>query len=261
MIKLIATDMDHTLLNDDSELPSDFGDVVTLLNEKGIHFILASGRTLFSIKKKAANHLDNLNFISDNGAIVEYEKEIQYINNLDDISIHEILNICRNCTEASIVASSIDKAYIEVYSDEHKQKLHEYYNDFDVVDDISKVDDKIVKITMLSLDSTFDNFDLIPRSLHENFACVLAGKWWIDIMNEGVSKGKALASLIESLDIKPSEVAAFGDFHNDITMLELAGHSFAMGNAHDDVKAIASEVIGTNNEQAVTQKIKELVKK
>ncbi|QIK69087.1 HAD family phosphatase [Erysipelothrix sp. HDW6C] len=260
MIKLIATDMDHTLLDNDSKLPDNFGLVLTKLEEKGIQLVLASGRTLFSIKNKAHDYVDRLAFISDNGAIVENKGTVDYISEISDANIQFILDACRSCTEASIIASSIDRAYVELREESHREPLHEYYLDYTIVDDISKIDDVIVKITMMSQHNTVDNYhNTIEPLLSNQFNAVMAGKVWIDVMNTGIDKGIGLKHLIDSLGIHEDEVMSFGDYHNDIGMLTLATHSFAVSNAHDDVKAVVSKVIGSNQDNSVMNQILETI--
>lgn len=76
-------------------------------------------------------------------------------------------------------------------------------------------------------------------SLRETHQVVVSGEHWVDIMNPGVNKGTALRRLQESLGVTPAQTAAFGDYLNDIEMLDAAGMSFAMADAHADLVAHA----------------------
>lgn len=262
MPKLFVSDMDHTLLNDNSELPKDFKETLDLLNSSDSGLVLASGRTLFSIKNKVKDFNHEINFISDNGAIVEYNGKIIYKSVFSKEDIEEVLVPIRKAKETSIIASSLTSAYVEVYDDDHKQKLYEYYLDYNIVDDISKVNDDIIKVTMLSLENTVDNYkNFIEPSLSSRYNAVTAGKIWIDVMHNNVDKGEGLKHLLEEMNIDQDDVVAFGDYHNDIGMLELAGIGYAVENAHDDVKQIADFVIEDNNSAPVTRIIKEYLEK
>lgn len=262
MIKLVATDMDHTLLDDDSKLPHNFDEVLRELKRNDIHMVLASGRTLFSIKQKAKDYLDNLSFVSDNGAIVEHNGTILYHSVFSEEDIATVTHTFRKCKETSIIASGIDCAYVELGDPIHEGYLEEYYPGFSIVDDLTALDVDIVKITACSLQHTVDNYNhYVKGPLKEKYNAVTAGAVWIDVMHRGVNKGNGLKHLLEALHIAPEDIVTFGDYHNDIQMLELAGRSYAVSNAHDDVKQIADEVIGSNNENSVMNQIQKLIKK
>ena len=76
-----------------------------------------------------------------------------------------------------------------------------------------------------------------------------------DLMHPDADKGLALAQLAEAMGVAMSETAAFGDYLNDLGMLRAAGHAVAMGNAHEDVKAVADEVVGTNTDGAAVARL------
>ena len=70
-------------------------------------------------------------------------------------------------------------------------------------------------------------------------------------------KGRALEQLAGALGVDMSDTAAFGDYLNDLGMVRAAGYGVAMGNAHEDVKAAADEVVGTNADNAVVEKLRQ----
>ncbi|AZK43654.1 HAD family phosphatase [Erysipelothrix piscisicarius] len=262
MIKLIATDMDHTLLDDDSNLPCNFEEVLAELKNNNIHMVLASGRTLFSIKKKAHDYIDDLSFVSDNGAIVEHQGKILYQSVFSKRDIKIVTEVFRQCKETSIIASGINCAYVELGDPVHEQYLEEYYPGFVIVDDLTDVDLNFVKITACSLHHTVSNFqEIVQSALNGTFNAVTAGAVWIDVMNSDVNKGQGIQHLLQTLNIDAADIVTFGDYHNDIQMLKLAGRSYAVSNAHEDVKRIVTEVIDSNNNNAVMNQIQKLITK
>lgn len=78
-------------------------------------------------------------------------------------------------------------------------------------------------------------------------------------MAQGVSKGNAITELCQKLDINLSQVIGFGDSSNDISMLKVVGKAVAMGNANDDVKAVADEVTLTNDNDGIPHTLKSLL--
>ncbi|GCE24247.1 hypothetical protein KDK_80470 [Dictyobacter kobayashii] len=82
---------------------------------------------------------------------------------------------------------------------------------------------------------------------------------WLEFLHPEVSKANALKTITRLLDIQPSEVIAFGDNHNDLEMLRFAGLGVAMGNAHEEVKAVADYVTLTNTEDGVADALEKFV--
>ena len=81
----------------------------------------------------------------------------------------------------------------------------------------------------------------------------------VEFLHPAVSKGNALKVIAAELNIRPEEIVAFGDNHNDIGMLQFAGLGIAMGNAHEEVKSMADYVTSSNAEDGVAKAIEELV--
>ena len=104
--------------------------------------------------------------------------------------------------------------------------------------------------------------DALPwvREHAPELRAVVSGKHWLDIMHPDADKGHALEALADTLGIPLAQTAAFGDFLNDYGMLRAAGYAVAMKNAHPDLKAIADEVIGSNGDEAVVDKLVQWLK-
>ena len=104
--------------------------------------------------------------------------------------------------------------------------------------------------------------DALPwvREHAPELRAVVSGKHWLDIMHPDADKGHALEALADTLGIPLAQTSAFGDFLNDYGMLRAAGYAVAMKNAHPDLKAIADEVIGSNGDEAVVDKLVQWLK-
>ncbi len=97
------------------------------------------------------------------------------------------------------------------------------------------------------------------RLLDDRGVVSYSGLSFIEIGAEAVTKATALDHLSQLLGLDRSRVATFGDNHNDVPMLEWAGHSFAMANATDDAKAAANEVVGHTNDDGLAQVIEAII--
>lgn len=83
-----------------------------------------------------------------------------------------------------------------------------------------------------------------------------SGEVWMDVMASGINKGAALTGLRETLGIAREETMAFGDYFNDVEMLNAAGWSFCMENGHEDVKKLCRYMAESNNNGGVTKAIR-----
>ncbi|MGL5965419.1 MAG: HAD family hydrolase, partial [Fusobacteriaceae bacterium] len=90
---------------------------------------------------------------------------------------------------------------------------------------------------------------------------VVSGKHWMDFMHTDSNKGEAIKKVLEILNIDKDETVAFGDYLNDLEMMKVVGHSYAMENAHDEIKKIAKYITLSNNNSGVIHSIREILKK
>ena len=88
---------------------------------------------------------------------------------------------------------------------------------------------------------------------------VVSGKLWVDIMNIETDKKQGVEALQRVLGVTPAQTAVFGDYLNDLQMLDAGGWSFAMANAHPDLKRAARYIAPANTEHGVLQVVRRLV--
>lgn len=208
------------------------------------------------------DYVDKLDFVSDNGAFVSIQGKTVYKSVMDKGIIHKLILEGRKLKETSLVLVGENTAYVELFDQRHSELLYEYYLDFDVVDDLTLIEEDIVKVTYLNTDSIHDIFERELQPLFsDSVNIVLSGDIWIDAMNKNVNKGNSLKKVLDYYGLDSSELISFGDYHNDIQMMQLAGKSYAVSNAHFDVKEIADEIIENNDTNAVLRKIEDYLKK
>jgi len=257
-IKLIVTDMDGTLLKSDHSLSSEFKHVYEQLKQNNILFVPASGRQYFSIISYFEDIKDELAVIAENGTFVTNKGEEIFVDELDSTVIHKIIEKVRKIEGAHLVLAGKNGAYVESTDEEFLEYFKNYYSKNTKVDDLTKVEnEKFIKIAINHPGGTEDNvYPLLKEFEKYGLKVVVSGEVWVDIMNKNSNKGVALKNLMEKLHITSDEVMVFGDFMNDIEMLQLAKYSYAMENAHPDVKKVANFSAPSNNEDGVLQIIK-----
>ncbi|EKQ51062.1 MULTISPECIES: HAD family hydrolase [unclassified Clostridium] len=254
MIKLIATDMDGTLLDENGHLPDGFVDILDRVRAKNIKLVAASGRPYYTLQTNFGPVGRYLSFICENGALVVDNNEIIYKNILAKDIVKDMITELKTVEGNAIVLCAPNCAYTENYSEENLAEIRKYYTTLNIVDDLSKVDDDIIKIAICNLDGTNN---IAESKFKDDYYIVASGEIWTDIMNKGVNKGIALKNLMDTDNISKEETMALGDYYNDIEMLEQAEYSFVMENAPDDMRHYGKYIAASNVEHGVLRAILE----
>ena len=258
MIKLIVSDMDGTLVNDEKKIDESIYEILPKLKEKGIRFVVASGRQYPSLCNDFQEHVKDVVICSENGAfIVDNGKE---------------LHAC--CMTQEQVKLSLDAAfavegmepivcakYVTYTRDEGVKEFLEspkFNYKMAVADDLYEIEDDIIKISMLVMngEDTVAMFRKVRAELDESLNLVTSGEGCMDTGIYGVHKGLAVEVLQEMWGIKPEETMVFGDQYNDVEMFARAEYSFAMAGAMEGVKKKARYLAGSNNDGAVVKEIR-----
>lgn len=256
--KMIVLDMDDTLLNDDLEISQKNKEALTIAQEKGITVVLCSGRPCFGMYKYAKElnlDLSGGYVIGFNGAnIIDFKtNEVIYKNNLSKEDIHMLydLSIKHN---VGLHTYGFDKI---IARQEYKYtKFESTLVGMDILTTGDKfkeiVDFDVTKAIFVEEPSVLNNvYDDIYKSVIDNMNITFSKPFFLEIMNKNVSKGYAITFLANKLNIDKSEIIAFGDSYNDISMLEASGTSVAMENGVLDVKNICDYITTSNNEDGV----------
>ena len=254
MIKLIASDVDGTLVGDgEGKLDKRVVEAIKALNDKGIHFAVASGRQWVSIENVFEEVKNKIFYISDNGAYIGINGRSLFINKMDEITAKDLILDIRKDSELIAMVADENSYYIE----ENNEFLIDwirggYRGRIELVEDLTKIKN-IIKISAYS-ESVYGKADHIIAKYCDKLLVNYAGKMWLDCTAKGVSKGNALRKLQEAFDISENETMVFGDQDNDVEMFKAAYYSFAVGNAAPVAKE-AARFMADSNENAGVLKI------
>lgn len=257
MIKLIASDMDGTLLDSNKNINPEFNKILNTLKEKGIIFAAISGRDLASLKYEFKDVKEDIVFASNNGNFIVYKGKVLFENYIEKEELNCILPTIRKnakhftiyCTKDGVYAESLFP-FIAGLKFGLKVK---------VVKDITKINSKVIKI------STFGKQKMIDRSLNalnhfkDRFMITPSGSTCFDICKVGGHKGQGIKILQDLYNVKFEETMVFGDHMNDLEMMDYAYFSHAMENAEKEVKSRARFIAKTNDENGVIEAIKKHV--
>ncbi|WP_162064401.1 Cof-type HAD-IIB family hydrolase [Vibrio taketomensis] len=259
-IKFIASDMDGTLLDASSQLNPEFYDVYQQLSEQGIIFAAASGRQFASLEQTFAPIKDQMMFIAENGTVVMHQGKELYSCALGEGVAHAVIRVTREIEGAYIVLCGKRTAYIETQDPRALAEISKYYHECQYVEDLLQVDDEFIKIAICHFDGTEA---LVYPSLNEHFGAdnqvVVSAHIWLDVMHADASKGAAIEHLQKTLGFTHEQTMSFGDYFNDVEMLKSSYHSYAMENAHPEVKKLARYSAPSNTDNGVLTVIKQKV--
>lgn len=281
MYKLIASDLDGTLLNSYGEVTENTKKTINKIQNQGIEFIIASGRPIDSIKTIAKSINSNNYFIAGNGAII-YDIQKQKTIYENCISRNKILEISKICqennityniyTEQAVIAESLKYNVLYYYKENLKKEENEKTNII-LVDNlyqyIQETEDlKCIKITVCdSNKSVFNsiikklkniqNIDVMDVShmsrkiIKQGTEDVTIEYFYTEISSTNVDKWEALKYLGQMLNIKQEEIIAIGDNINDEKMIQNAGLGICMGQSAPKIKEIANCITEDNNSEGV----------
>ncbi|PSU93200.1 HAD family hydrolase [Photobacterium kishitanii] len=261
-IKFIATDMDGTLLNDDKNLPTDFYDVFDALHTKDVLFSAASGRQYQSLVNTFEPIKDKMVFIAENGTLVMYQGKELYSSTIPTSEIHAIITRVKAIDNTFIVLCGKNSAYTETTDTQALEEINKYYHNLEIVSDLFAVDDEFIKIAVLNFNGTEQHiYPIISPLYSQTHQVVVSAKIWLDVMHKTASKGAAIKELQRIFNFTFEESMSFGDFLNDVEMLKETYFSYAMDNAHPEIKQLARFHAPSNNDQGVMTIIKEKILK
>lgn len=257
-IDVIVSDFDGTLLDDQKRLPEQFPALLDELDRRGIRFIAASGRQYYNIREQLPGGMaDRVDYIAENGALTIRDGNICSVEQMPEEDIRAVVNVIRNTPGCYPILCGTQCAYLEDRDDVLCAHSAMYYARRAFVDDVLDclTHDRICKIAVFH-DHGAEQVSypaLLPFADHMQVA--LSGACWVDLMNLSVNKGAALHNMLEQMHVSPDRCMAFGDYLNDIELLQAAGHPYVMENAHPKLLELFSHTAGHNNHAGVVDTI------
>lgn len=245
MIKLIVSDVDGTLVGDgqgEGSLNPEYYRVIHRLSERGVRFMACSGRQRLSIAKLFRPIEDEIYYACDGGSIVFDREEKLYVKALDRELADDIMRDAARIPACDIMVCGTECAYCRSKDSELYRWMADGYGyDIRAVGDLIKnIRDDIVKISVYHHDRAEELTNPWFRPRWEGkVKLTLAGIQWLDCVPKDAGKRGAVKFMQEYFDIKPSETIVFGDNQNDMEMFSLAGKSYAVSNAREEVKKAA----------------------
>lgn len=263
-IKLIAFDIDGTIITDDGKVLKETKDIIKKLKEKGIEIVLCTGRSFsgfYWIRQELGLMAYDDYSITCTGAFVRQNATGKAI------------------LEKSLSKSDIEKIYTKLDDENIDYRLdtrdvlysnsenptEEFLNDQAVVrmpwlkyESLDDIEVSIGRACFVSDENTLNEFEKRHKAaLYESYRYMRNDRRITEILNKDAGKSETLKDLAKMLNLDMENIMYFGDGANDVKSIKAAGIGVAMGSGRDAAKAAADFVIGDNNEPSIANFLKE----
>lgn len=265
MYKLVAVDMDGTLLNDEKHISSENLKAIKNARSLGVKVVLASGRPVEGLSK----YIDKLGLnteedfvIAYNGALIQNIGTGEIISK-DYMTIEDLQYLFHLSRELEVNIHFLNGEKCITHKMNKYSTLEATMNGIPVVEqDFNTIspDNTIVKVMFIDepkiLDRVVNN---LPKDIYEKYSILRSEPFYLEFLNKTVTKGYGVEQLAKILNISREDIICIGDAGNDLHMIEYAGLGVAMGNAFPELKEIADYVTKTNEEHGVAHVIEKFI--
>lgn len=258
--KLIATDMDDTLLNESQKISAGNEKAIVKAQKNGVKFVLASGRPSFAMfeyaKKLQMDKFEGYILAFNGGELIDSKNnEIVFEQGLDKNDIKTVYNAAKklNLTmllyrnDTVFATNETDEALVEARLCKMK------FQKFESLEELEKFGvERTAKCMIVGDPKLVKDAEKYMKEIHGNdYFIAISKPIFLEIANKNVSKGKTLARLGKILGIKTEEMIAVGDSGNDKPLLETVGMPVAVANATEEIKNLSKFVSTSNDESAL----------
>ena len=271
-IKAIVMDIDGTLANDKKEISQKTKEILLKAQKQGILLVLASGRPTSGLVQYGTElEMDKNNglFVSFNGSkVVNFQTKEEIFNkpmtvedgkavleHMKKFNVKPMIDkddymYVNNVYDCMIQFRGKDFNVIEYESRGGNYKLCE-------VEDLAEFVDYPLNKILTTSDPEYlqEHYLEMMEPFKDKLNCMFTAPFYFEITAKDIDKAKALETVFKPLNIKQDEIIAFGDGHNDISIIKYAGIGVAMENAVLDLKEIADEVTLSNNQDGIAESL------
>lgn len=271
-IKLIATDMDGTLLDPKGQLDLPrLEKLLDQLEERGIRFVIATGNEIHRVKQLLGHLTERVVLIVANGARIFEGNQLLQAQTWDDDMVNRALEFFkgRECQDQFVVTSmnggfvKEGTVFTQLENFMTPEMIELFYQRMNFVEELeSHLFGGVLKMSLVVGEERSDSvLEEINQLFNGSVQAVSSGYGCIDILQAGIHKAWGLQELLKRWDIKAEEIMAFGDSENDVEMLQLAGIAYAMENADDKAKAVATDFAPSNSQAGVYHVLEDWLEK
>ena len=277
-IKLIALDLDGTLLTSEKTIDPLTKEKLQEAMKMGVHIVIATGRDkggITFVSEPLGLENGNHYVAGVNGQIIyDFKRKVYTVDDVfDGNDARHIMKVAKKYNFEAISCCGYDHYdYIsrrlrfmkKLNSMLHGKPMDYGFNQgkrrfITIHDENFEITQDINKFVLIQTASFFKKYLPVIKEELEDYDIVKVGEAWIEVMPKGVSKGSALSKIGEKEGISSDEMMAFGDAENDLSMFAHVKYGIAMGNAMDSLKQIAYDVTDTNDNMGIAKALDKYV--
>lgn len=229
MIRLLATDLDGTLLEEDGTLPEGTFEAIRTLARLGIRFAASSGRQYGNLRRLFGPVAADMAFVCENGALCMVEGHPAGVFSLEADVVKEVVEDIERCG-MELLFSGRNTCYMldhnRAYTDDIVYRLR---NTVTMIGCVEEIDEPVLKISGFLSGGVQEVAPWLLAKWSHRLTATVSGKEWFDFTV--ANKGMGIRTLMRHFALEPKEVAAFGDNFNDESMLDAVGYPFVMAHA------------------------------
>lgn len=260
MIKLIASDMDGTLLDENSCVPPETFDLIRALRERGVRFAASSGRRYDRLCEFFGPVRDEMDFVASNGAQVYAEGRMIDREVYSHLAIKRLARTVGMFDNLHLALFDRTKSFLLDDEDKFVREVDKDLPNAERIWELPSAETSIIKASIYCEGgAVMDYAYALSRELGDEFVFAPSGSAWVDAMQRGVTKASGIRQLMDHYGIGRDEVMAFGDSMNDYEIIRFVGTGCAMSNARPALRAVADRVIGCNRDQAVQAELRRVL--
>ena len=249
-VRVVALDLDGTLLRSDGALSERTADAVRRCRDEGMRIVIASARPPRTVRNPLPEGFPDDACICYNGAEAYRDGERMFLDPIQPHATKEILELAYACEPACHVSIEIDN---QLWTDRPLEGPWEHQ-----VVDLATVAHRPAAKVLIDLQQGVQTESLLRRLPPTCKALATDGGTLAQVMSRTASKAVALRKVVEDWNLTLEDVLAFGDDVNDIEMLRDCGVGVAMENAVPEVKAVADHVAPSNDQDGVAEVLQRL---
>lgn len=241
MLKLIASDLDGTLLDAYGQSPDpEIFKLILEFKKKGVRFVAASGRQFQNMQRLFSPVKEDIFYIAENGALTYDETGFTVGDCIKHDTAIEIMDEIQKSGHGDIALSCKHTVYLNRKRTDFVDFLQNTVQyDTTLTDDLLMIREPILKVALFAPNGSDSYIDYYQEKFGSRVKVVTSGNVWIDFIAPTVDKAAALQTLCGKLGISREECVAFGDQYNDVEMLKFAGTSYAMTNCAPGIEKYA----------------------
>lgn len=268
MIKLIAIDIDGTLLNSQKILTPAVKEALQKATAKGVKVVLCTGRPV----KGVQSLLEELDIIGSDQYVISYNGSlVQTTNGQETIAefslpFQDVVRLQQLAAALQVPYHAIDRQAIYTTNKDigdftvHESQLVSMPIRYRTIEELAQQQFVAQKMMFVDYPAQLDAvIAKLPEWVNQDYFTVKSAPFYLEVLHKDANKGNAVTALCAHLGISSSEAMAIGDNYNDLDMLAVVEHSVAMGNAVDAVKQAAKYTTTSNDDDGVAKIVSDLV--